>query len=174
MYSVSLLSELLPTTSALLSVAVSAVNLIMSLLCAPLIDKLGRKPCLLISIAGMGLNSLLLAFSIIYSIPVLSAIATVLFVASFAVGLGPVPFLLAAELVGHEAVGATQSWALGSSWISTFLVAQFFPVLNLAMGAGQVYFIFAALAAGFFAFIAWWIPETAGKTSVEEIWGKQD
>ncbi|KAI9754593.1 MAG: hypothetical protein M4579_004622 [Chaenotheca gracillima] len=173
MYSVSLLSALLPTTSALLTVIVSAVNLVVTLLCAPLADRLGRKVCLLLSIAGMGTNSLLLAISIIYSIKALSAIATLLFVASFAVGLGPVPFILASELVGQEAVGATQSWALAANWIATFLVAQFFPVLNDALGKGKVYFVFMALAAVFFMFVVWAVPETKGKRDADEVWGRE-
>ncbi|KAI9893913.1 MAG: hypothetical protein M1814_005466 [Vezdaea aestivalis] len=172
MYSVSILGSLLPTTAALLTVLFAVVNLVMSILCSPLADVLGRKPCLLISIAGMGLNSIMLAFSMMFGLKVLSAIATLLFVASFAVGLGPVPFLLATELVGTEAVGATQSWALASSWIATFAVAQFFPIVNAAMGEGHVYFIFAGLAAGFFAFTVWWVPESKGKTNVDEIWGR--
>lgn len=174
MYSVDLLSELLPTTAALLAVAVSAVNVIMTALCAPLSDKLGRKTCILLSIAGMGTNSILLAVGIYYKIKVLSAIATLLFVASFAVGLGPVPFILANELVGPEAVGATQSWALAANWIATFLVSQFFPILNKALGRGKVYYIFAGFAVLFGAFIAWWVPETKGKHGAEEVWGRKE
>ncbi|KAH0551148.1 hypothetical protein GP486_007515 [Trichoglossum hirsutum] len=173
MYSVSLLSELLPTTSALLSVGVSAVNLVATLACAPLADRWGRKPCLLLSIAGMGTSSLLLATGIIYSLAPLSAIATLTFVFSFAVGLGPVPFILASELVEQEAVGATQGWALAANWTATFVVAQFFPVLNVWMGQGKVYFLFAALAAGFFCFVVLGIPETSGKKSIDEVWGRR-
>ncbi|KAI9851159.1 MAG: hypothetical protein M1838_004368 [Thelocarpon superellum] len=173
MYSVDLLSELLPTTSALLTVFVSAMNLVTTIICAPLADRLGRKVCLLLSIAGMGLNALLLAISIFLAIPILSAIATVLFVASFAVGLGPVPFILASELVGQEAVGATQSWALVANWSATFLVAQFFPVLNTALGRGRVYYVFAGLAAFFFAFVWWLVPETKGKRDADEVWGRE-
>lgn len=117
MYSVSLLSTILPTTASLLAVIVSAINVVTTLICAPLADKIGRKSCLLLSIAGMGLNSVLLAVSIASGLSILSAVATLLFVASFAVGLGPVPFILASELVGPEAVGATQSWALAANWI---------------------------------------------------------
>lgn len=174
MYSVNLLSALLPTTAALLTVAVSALNVVLTVICAPLSDKLGRKPCLLLSIAGMGTSSILLAVGIFYSVKILSAIATLLFVGSFAVGLGPIPFILANELVGPEAVGATQSWALASSWIATFLVSQFFPLINQAMGRGRVYFVFAALAAVLGAFIAWWVPETKGKHGAEEVWGKKE
>ena len=173
MYSASLLSELLPTTAGLITVGVGVLNLIVTVACAPLADKLGRKICLLLSIAGMGVNSLLLACGILFRVKVLSAVATLLFVASFAVGLGPVPFILSSELAGPEAVGATQSWALATSWIATFLVAQFFPILNKALGKGRVYFVFAALAAASFAFIAWWVPETRGKKDADEVWGRE-
>ncbi|KAI9680682.1 MAG: hypothetical protein M1817_004122 [Caeruleum heppii] len=173
MYSVDLLSTLLPTAATLIAVIVSAINLVTTLLCAPLVDKLGRKYCLLLSIAGMGLNSLLLALSILLHIPALSVITILLFVTSFAIGLGPVPFILASELVGQEAVGATQSWALAANWIATFLVAQFFPVLNDRLGEGKVYFLFAMLALGFFGFVAYWVPETKGKRNADEVWGRE-
>ncbi|KAI9838387.1 MAG: hypothetical protein M1819_005655 [Sarea resinae] len=173
MYSVSLLSDLLKSNAALLTVVVSAINLVATVACAPLVDILGRKPCLLLSIAGMGINALLIAVSIIRAIPILSAVATLFFVASFAIGLGPVPFILASELVGPEAVGATQSWALAANWIATFLVAQFFPVLNSKLGKGKIYFLFAGLAALFFAFVVWWVPETKGKRDVDEVWGRE-
>ena len=174
MYSVNLLSELLPTTAALLTVAVSALNVVITTACAPLSDKLGRKFCILLSIAGMGISSLMLALGIFYSIKGLSAAATLLFVASFGVGLGPVPFILANELVGPEAVGATQSWALAANWIATFLVSQFFPIINKQLGRGRVYYIFAGFAVLFAAFIAWWVPETKGKHGAEEVWGRKE
>ncbi|KAK2848538.1 hypothetical protein FQN49_005623 [Arthroderma sp. PD_2] len=175
MYSVSLLSTILPTTAALLTVLVSCLNLVMTVVCAPLSDKLGRKTCILLSIAGMGSMSMLLAIGIASSLKVLSAVATLLFVASFAVGLGPVPFILASELVGPEAVGATQGWALATSWIATFIVAQFFPSLNKSMGGqGQIYWLFTAMAVILGSFIAWWVPETKGKRSMNEVWRRAE
>ncbi|KAI4171917.1 MAG: hypothetical protein LQ346_008686 [Caloplaca aetnensis] len=175
MYSVSLLSTLLPTTASLLIVAVSALNLIVTVVCAPLSDKIGRKACILLSIAGMGICAVLLALGLMFGIKVLAAVATLLFVASFAAGLGPVPFILANELVGPEAVGATQSAGLAANWIATFLVSQFFPIVDKALGGqGKVYFIFAGFAVFFGAFIAWWVPETKGKSGVEEVWGRKE
>lgn len=175
MYSVSLLADLLPISSALLTIFISLANLISTLACAPLPDRLGRKTCLLISIAGQGTSSLVLALSIVFGVKVLSAVAVLFFVAFFGVGLGPVPFILASELVSKEAVGATQSWALGASYIATFLVAQFFPIVNRALndaigGAGWVYFIFTALAI-FSAIFVWWkVPETKDKKDLNEVW----
>lgn len=175
MYSVSLLQSILPTTAALLTVAISAINLIITLACSPLPDKIGRRSCLLLSISGMGFNSMLLALGIYFNQKVLSAIAVLLFVACFAVGLGPVPFILASELVGPEAVGATQSWALAVNWIATFVVAQFFPMLNDALGGrGKIYWVFAIMACILGGFIYWRVPETKGKTTADEVWGRDD
>lgn len=173
MYGVSLLADLLKSNSALLNILVSVLNIVVTLGCAPLADILGRKFCILGSIAGMGASSVLLAIGIRQAIPVLSAIAVLFFVASFGFGLGPVPFILSSELVGPEAVGATQSWALAANWIATFIVAQFFPMVNEKLGKGMVYFLFAGLAAFFFVFIAWWVPETKGKKDADEVWGRE-
>lgn len=175
MYSVSLLQSILPTTAALLTILISAINLIMTLACSPLPDRIGRKNCLLLSIAGMGCSSILLALGIYSNQKIAAAIAALLFVASFAVGLGPVPFILASELVGPEAVGAAQSWALAANWIATFVVAQFFPVLNEALGGrGKVYWVFAGMAVLFSVFIYRRVPETKGKAHADEVWGRVD
>ncbi|EPE02657.1 hexose transporter [Ophiostoma piceae UAMH 11346] len=177
MYSVSLLNGMLPLNSALLTIIISAVNLVTTMLCAPLPDRLGRKTCLLVSVVGQGMSSLALAFSIVFGVKILSAFSVLTFVAFFAVGLGPVPFILASELVGQEAVGATQSWALGANYIATFLVAQFFPMVNSALnarlgGAGWVYFLFAGCAALSTVFFWIYVPETKGKKDADEVWGR--
>ncbi|QUC23416.1 uncharacterized protein UV8b_07657 [Ustilaginoidea virens] len=177
MYSVSLLADLLPVSSALLTIIISGINLGMTIACAPLPDRLGRKSCLLLSIIGQGSSSLALALSIIFGAKILSAIAVLFFVAFFAVGLGPVPFIMASELVGQEAVGATQSWCLAANYIATFIVAQFFPIINTALNhalgkAGWVYFLFAGFATLGATFVSARVPETKGRRDVDEIWGR--
>ncbi|CAK7212688.1 Bifunctional purine biosynthesis protein PurH [Sporothrix curviconia] len=177
MYSVSLLNGMLPLNSAVLTIIISAVNLVTTMLSAPLPDRLGRKTCLMLSVVGQGTSSFLLAFSIVYGVKILSAISVLTFVAFFAVGLGPVPFILASELVGQEAVGATQSWALGANYVATFLVAQFFPLINTALnaklgGAGWVYFLFAFFAVLSTIFFWFYVPETNGKKDADEVWGR--
>jgi MFS family permease len=177
MYSVSLLRDLLPTSSALLTIIISIINLATTIASSPLPDRLGRKTCLLASIIGQGTSSLVLALSIQFGWKIVSAIAVLLFVASFALGLGPVPFIMASELVGPEAVGATQSWALAANYIATFLVAYLFPIVNEALnsalgGAGWAYFIFAGFALLFAVFVARNVPETKGKKDADEVWGR--
>jgi MFS family permease len=177
MYSVSLLKDLLPINSGLLTIIISVINLGVTMAASPLPDRLGRKTCLLASIIGQGSSSMALALSIVFDIKILSAISVLLFVAFFAVGLGPVPFILASELVGPEAVGATQSWALGANYVATFLVAFLFPIVNRALnaafgGAGWVYFLFAGFGLLSALFIARNVPETKGKKDADEVWGR--
>ncbi|KAK4200915.1 putative metabolite transport protein [Triangularia verruculosa] len=177
MYSVSLLKDLLPISSALLTIIISVINLGVTMAASPLPDRLGRKTCLLASIIGQGTSSLALALAIRFDAKILSAIAVLFFVAFFAVGLGPVPFIMASELVGPEAVGATQSWALGASYVATFLVAYLFPIVNAALnkafgGAGWVYFIFAGFALLWAAFVSGRVPETRGRKDADEVWGR--
>lgn len=177
MYSVSLLNGLLPVSSAIVTIIISVINLATTIASSPLPDRFGRKACLLASIIGQGTSSLALALAIRFGLKIFSAIAVLLFVASFALGLGPVPFIMASELVGPEAVGATQSWALGASYVATFLVAYLFPIVNQSLnnalgGAGWVYFIFAGFALVWAAFVWRNVPETKGKRDADEVWGR--
>ncbi|RFU33362.1 hypothetical protein B7463_g3017, partial [Scytalidium lignicola] len=177
MYSVSLLSGLLPVSSALLTILISVINLSMTILCAPLADKIGRKKCLLLSTAGMGVSSFALATALRVEAKIVAALAVLSFTAFFATGLGPVPFMIASEFVGQEAVGAIQSWSLAANYIATFAVAQFFPILNQALnrrfgGSGWSFFIFAAMALLGWIFIFFRVPETKGKKDADEVWGR--
>lgn len=172
MYSVSILGNIMPNQATLVTVIVSAINVLVTLAAAPLADRLGRKPCLLLSLAGMGSASVMLATGLASDIGGVTVIGLLLFVCSFGIGLGPVPFILASELVGPEAVGATSSWALACNWLSTFLVAQFFPMINAALPLGRVFWIFAALAAAFAAFVGLFVPESRGRASPDEVWGR--
>ncbi|KAF3307827.1 hypothetical protein TWF173_002313 [Orbilia oligospora] len=134
MYGVSILGDIIPTGATLINVIVSLLNLFVTAIAARIIDKVGRKPPLLLSIVGMGIFSALLGTGIIFKIQILSGISTLLFVSSFAIGLGPLPFMIASELVGHEAVGAAQSIGLTTNWLTTFAVASGFPLLRAVVG----------------------------------------
>lgn len=171
MYSVEILGVALPSAAKLVTVIVSAANVLVTIACAPLADQIGRKPCLLLSIGGIGIGSFLLVMGLTHHMAALSVFATFLFVASFGVGLGPVPFILASELVDSEAVGAVQSWGLATCWLATFCVAQFFPILNAALPNGHVFWVFLAIAISIGSFIAWWLPESRGKATAAEVWG---
>lgn len=121
-YSTTILSSILPSSSALISLIISLVNLATTLPSASLIERSGRKPLLLWSISSMAVASLFLGLGIIYSWRLISVIASLGFVAGFSIGLGPIPFLIISEFVDAEGVSAGQSFGLVTNWIATFCV----------------------------------------------------
>jgi SP family facilitated glucose transporter-like MFS transporter 3 len=100
----------------------------------------------------MAISAILLATGLDGHHQILSSITIITFVAAFALGLGPIPFLLISELVPPDAVPAVSSLALSCSWISNFVVAlAFLPVRDAlsyvdeqgkVQGEGRVFYLF--------------------------------
>jgi hypothetical protein len=116
----------------------------------------------------MSLASVMLALSITNELALLSSISIIGFVATFAIGLGPIPFLIIPEIVDTNAVAEASSLGLSVNWISNFLVSLLFLKMREILG-GRVFYVFSA-----YLFIAYFIanrilPETKAKT-VEEVW----
>jgi len=126
-YSTSILTAILPSSSALISLVISLVNLVTTIPAASLVDHSGRKPLLLWSISSMGVSSLFLGFGIVYEWRLVSVIASLAFVAGFSFGLGPIPFLIIPEFVDAEGVSAGQSFGLVTNWFATFCVVCPWP-----------------------------------------------
>lgn len=145
-YSTSILADLLPDLSAWISVGISVVNLIVTLLAANLIDRTGRRNLLLFSLTGMCVASLALALGINHNLKALSAVAATMIIASFALGLGPIPFLLISEYFEVDVVGLAQSTGLSINWVATFCIGLFFPLMRRQLG-GSSFFVFSAIAA---------------------------
>lgn len=151
-YSTSIMKSVLPTQAIYISLFITTVNVIMTFPPIFLVDRLGRKSLLLISSISMGITSFILGFSINYEIAQVSSLAIVLFVASFSVGLGPIPFVILSEVVPIHAVSAAGSLSLAVNWASSFLVGfLFLPLRNLlsspdGYGDGNVFFAFTIVS----------------------------
>jgi len=166
-YSTAIMSEIMPASGAMITVYISIVNVIMTLIAAYSMDKFGRRTLLMVSSVAMGFSSFILAGSLNYSIPMLSAFSIIAFVASFAIGLGPIPFLIIPEVVDTSAVASASAFALSVNWTTNFCVSVMFLKLQEWWG-GNVFYVFALLLAGLTVAINRIIPETRGKT-VEEV-----
>ena len=140
-YSTSILTSILPSSSALISLIISLVNLATTIPAASLVDHSGRRPLLLWSISSMGVSSLILGLGIVYEWRLVSVIASLAFVAGFSFGLGPIPFLIIPELVDAEGVSAGQSFGLVTNWFATFCVVcpciHFFAMLRVRCQANH-------------------------------------
>lgn len=154
------------------------VNLVFTFVAMFTVDKFGRKPLLYIGSAGMIIGFLLLATTLqTNSVGVLSLIGVLLFIASFALSMGPVVWVLLSEMFPNKIRSVAMSVAVAAQWAANYVVSQSFPVVmgsevnNSSTWNGSLpYYIFIAFIL-IIVFVTYkFIPETKGKT-LEEIEG---
>jgi MFS transporter, SP family, galactose:H+ symporter len=157
---------------ALLSTfGIGLINFFATILSVWLLDRLGRKILLFGGIAGMIINLALLSFVFFFpssSSSVFSIVCLIGFVASFAVGFGPVPNLLIAEIYPVRLRGKGMGLATAANWFCNSLLSLTFLDLVGHIGIGSVFSLFALLAIFSLAFVYYKVPETKGRT-LEEI-----
>ncbi|KAF8644121.1 hypothetical protein AX16_008650 [Volvariella volvacea WC 439] len=97
-YSNDILSKSLPDFAPYVSLGITVVNVLMTFPPIILIEKMGRKKLLFLSIGGVCLSLLAIGHSLNAGLIVPSSVAIITFIMSFAVGLGPVPFVMIPEV----------------------------------------------------------------------------
>lgn len=156
-----------------------AVNLIFTFVALYTIDKWGRKPLFLTGTAGMMIGlSVLGATLYTESVGVLSLIAILVFIGSFAMSMGPVVWVILAEIFPNRARSIAMSIAVAAQWLFNGVVATSFPLVNRSelnhaqFNGALPYFIFASFCVLAFIFVWKYLPETKGKSleEIEEIW----
>jgi SP family arabinose:H+ symporter-like MFS transporter len=142
---------------------VGVVNLVFTVLAMLLIDRLGRRPLLMLGTAGIALSMGLIAF-----VPSLVQAGVLAFVASIAISLGPVMWVLLSEIFPNRVRGVAISFVgLVNSGVS-FLVQLLFPWQLANIGNSRTWMIYGAFAV--IGFVCIWriLPETRGR-SLEEL-----
>ena len=157
------------------AIYIGVAKLVFVVVALALMDRLGRKPLLLIGSAGMTAALLVLALSFqlntrpfTKSVGYTASASLILFMAFFEVSLGPVLWLLLSELYPLQVKGVAMSIGSFTCWLMTYVVTQAFPAMTQAMGINGAFFFFAAVSAGSFVWIWAYIFETRGRT-LEEI-----
>lgn len=154
-------------TSKYMTIITTAVNFVMTILAVVLVDRMGRRPLLLVANMGACLFCILLVIGYVYNIPALLVVSVFTYVASFAIGIGPIPWLITSELTPTYASSSVGSLGTCVNWSVNFLIGQCFPVI-FAHIAGYSFVIFAVFAALSFLFTLFFLPETKGR-SLESI-----
>ncbi|GAA5804897.1 general substrate transporter [Helicostylum pulchrum] len=153
--------------SKYMAIVTTVVNFVATIVSLILIDRMGRRPLLLIAEAGACIFSVLLIIGYVYSIGALLIVAVFGYVLSFAVGVGPIPWMMTSEMSPVYASSAVGSVATAVNWAMNFLIGQCFPVI-FAEIQGYSFAIFAAIAALAFVFTWFRVPETKNR-SIEAI-----
>jgi MFS transporter, SP family, solute carrier family 2 (facilitated glucose transporter), member 3 len=97
-YSTDILSAALPSAGAYVSLGVAVVNLLMTIPPIFTIERYGHRKLLIVSFVGIVVSLVILGFALNAEWKVTSSIATLSFVSAFAMGLGPIPFVIIPEV----------------------------------------------------------------------------
>jgi len=156
--------------SALLAnVIIGLTNLIFTIVAMFAVDRFGRKSLLLWTSAGMALSLLALATaSHFHAAGILLLIFILLYVASFATGMGPVVWIVMAEIFPTRVRSRALSVATVCLWLACLLVTATFLSLVNTLGVSGTFFLYAFISIFAYVFISKNVPETKGRT-LEEI-----
>lgn len=158
----------------LANVVNGAVNVGMTIVAIWLLDKVGRRPLLLTGTAGMAVGMVIAACSFLGGshltggLAIVAVIGLFFYTGSFAIGLGPVFWLLIAEIYPLKIRGAAMSVASMANWAANFVVTISFLTLLNAIGGDGAFFLFGFLTLVALAYFWRKVPETKGR-SLQEI-----
>lgn len=166
------------SSSALMqTIWVGAINVLMTLVAIRYVDKLGRKKLLMIGSAGMAICLGLVGWAFLnngnggagnYGV----LIGILLYISFFAISLGPLTFVVVAEIFPNAVRGRAMGVAIFFLWLFVYVVSQTFPMLLEAIGSAYTFWIYMVLAVFAFLFIWRMVPETKGKSleQIQELW----
>ncbi len=165
--------------SAVYTVITSVINVLTTLIAIALIDKIGRKPLLLIGSAGMAVT--LATMAVIFanatvnpdgtpSLPgasgVVALVAANLFVVAFGMSWGPVVWVLLGEMFPNRIRAAALGLAAAGQWTANWLITVTFPELRNHLGLAYGFYALCAVLS--FLFVTKWVRETKG-VSLEDM-----
>ncbi len=175
-------------------ILLATVNLVFTFIAMFTVDKLGRKPLLMIGGFGMLIGFLMMGFTLYFSdysqlnsagMPtisssegIISLIGILIFIGSFAMSMGPVVWVILSEIFPNRVRSIAMSIAVAGQWLANYFVSQSFPIIvesdvnKLQMDGGVwnnalPYFLFSGFIVLIIVFVWKFIPETKGKTLEE-------
>ena len=150
-------------------VITGAVNVVFTVLALAAIDRFGRRFLLLIGAAG--LTAIYTVLGVCYRLHVQGALMLGLVLAAiacFAVSLAPVTWVVISEIFPNRIRASAVSVAVAALWIACFVLTHSFPLLNAAIGAAGVFFLYASICLAGLVYLSLRLPETRNR-SLEEI-----
>ena len=162
------------SSSFTITVITSIVNILTTLIAIALIDKVGRKPLLLIGSTGMAIT--LATMAIIFQSAQLidgkphlgdvagpiALVAANLFVVAFGMSWGPVVWVLLGEMFPNRIRAAALGLAAAAQWAANWAITVSFPQLRDVLGVAYGFYALCAVLS--FIFVWRWVEETKGKT----------
>ena len=168
------------TDSAMLqTVIVGAVNVLFTVVAIVTVDRLGRKPLLIIGGIVMGVAMIILGFQFQANAsgtgPLLAAL---LYIAGFALSWGPVTWVMLSEMFPNAIKSRGMAIAVAAQWIANWLVSWSFKILienstlNAMFNHGFPYWVYGVMSFLAAAFVYLYVPETRQRTleEIQNLW----
>lgn len=150
------------------TVAIGIVNLLFTLLAMWQVDKLGRRPLMLIGSLGLSIVYILLAFMLQNKYPAgMVSVFVLLAISMYAISLAPVTWVLISEIFPNKIRGVASSVAIVSLWGAYFILVFTFPILAKKLGTYGPFYLYAVICFLGFLFIKSKVKETKGQTLEE-------
>lgn len=157
---------------SLATIIVGIVQTLATIVSSLLIEKAGRKILLIQSCIIMGICLIVLGvyFKLqadmvdVSSLGWIPLVCLVLFIISFSLGFGPIPWMMMAELFPVEYRGSASGIAVIFNWSLVFIVTLCFPIMMKAIGIYSCFWFFSAFMIVCVFFVIFLIPETKGKS----------
>jgi SP family facilitated glucose transporter-like MFS transporter 3 len=147
---------------------VAFVNVVATYIALKLMDSTARRTLLLWSTGGMIVSTLFILVAVSGYVPnYVALLAVMAFVSFFEIGLGPIPWLIVAEMFDSKYVATAMAMSCIVNWACNFLVGLLFPFMQLYLGS-LTFVPFLAVLVCSFMFTLCYLPETYGR-SVDEI-----
>jgi SP family sugar:H+ symporter-like MFS transporter len=139
------------------------------------VDKVGRKPLLVVGSAGMTITLAVVAFAFSKAVPgatgvtlpepfgLVALIAANLYVIFFNASWGPVMWVMLGEMFPNQIRGSALAVAGFAQWIANALISVSFPSLAVSPGLSVTYFGYAFFALISFFFVRAMVNETRGR-----------
>jgi MFS transporter, SP family, galactose:H+ symporter len=159
--------------SILGTMGIGLINVLATVVSVFLVDRLGRRPLLLTGLVGMAISMSLigLAFAspaMAHSLGWLTVGGLMLYVTSFAISLGPIFWLIIAEIYPLTLRARAMSLATAASWVANLLVSMTFLSLVEGIGHAATFWLFGSICVVSWFFVYAQVPETKGR-SLEEL-----
>ncbi|XP_076658262.1 facilitated trehalose transporter Tret1-2 homolog [Halictus rubicundus] len=155
------------------TIIVGVVQVLASGVTPIVVDRLGRKMLLIFS--GIGEIVTLIALgtyfymldalkSDVSNLAILPVLSLVIFIATYSVGWGPLPWTVMGEMLPANVKSKASSIAVCTCWFLGFLITKFSSDLERACGSYTLYWVFGGFCVISVIFTVMVLPETKGKS----------
>lgn len=158
--------------SMMQTVVMGLVNVVFTLIAIATVDKLGRKPLLIIGSIGMAVGMFAIsALSFFNIIGIATLVFIIIYTASFMMSWGPICWVLISEIFPNKIRGRAVAIAVAAQWTANYFISSTYPAM-MEFSGGVTYGFYGLMAVLSALFVWKMVPETKGKTleEMEAIW----